>query len=106
KSAVAVACCAQPASRGTRILQGPVPAEAVLTPHPGVLARPREAGPEMPHAVARAPARRGHAAARAGQREALDAFLRGVERRALRIAEISCATREEALDRVRAAMLA
>jgi RNA polymerase sigma-70 factor (ECF subfamily) len=37
---------------------------------------------------------------------ALDAFLRGVERRALRMAELSCGQREDALDVVQDAMLA
>ena len=36
----------------------------------------------------------------------LDAFLRGVERRALRMAELSCGHREDALDIVQDAMLA
>lgn len=40
------------------------------------------------------------------RRLALDAFLRGVERRALRMAELSCGLREDALDIVQDAMLA
>ena len=39
------------------------------------------------------------------RRTALDAFLRGVERRALRMAELSCGQREDALDIVQDAML-
>ena len=42
--------------------------------------------------------------ARSTQSVELDAFLRGVERRALRMAELSVASRDEALDLVQDAM--